>query len=77
MAAVDNTTSINPINSALSSASANLAVLNSDGTITFTPDALGRYTIYYQAYDGSNPAVGSLVIDSLPSAPTISPYRQT
>ena len=67
MAAVDNTTSINPINSALSSASANLAVLNSDGTITFTPDAVGRYTIYYQAYDGSNPAVGSLIIDSLPS----------
>ena len=46
--------------------------MNSDGTITFTPDEVGRYTIYYQAYDGSNPAVGSLVIDSLPSAPTIS-----
>jgi hypothetical protein len=72
MAAVDNTVSVNPINSALSSASANLATLNSDGTITFTPDAVGRYTIYYQAYDGSNPAVGSLVIDSVPSAPTIS-----
>ena len=59
MSAVDNTASVNPINSALSSASANLATLNSDGTITFTPDAVGRYTIYYQAYDGSNPAVGS------------------
>ena len=56
----------------MSSSSANLATLNSDGTITFTPDAVGRYTIYYQAYDGSNPAVGSLVIDSIPSAPTIS-----
>ena len=46
--------------------------MNSDGTITFTPDSVGRYTIFYQAYDGSNPAVGSLVIDSIPSAPTIS-----
>ena len=72
MAAVDNTTSVNPINSATTNASGNLATLNSDGTITFTPDQVGRYTIYYQAYDGSNPAVGSLVIDSLPSAPTIS-----
>ena len=72
MAAIDNTTSVNPINSATTNASGNLATLNSDGTITFTPDQVGRYTIYYQAYDGSNPAVGSLVIDSLPSAPTIS-----
>ena len=72
MAAVDNTVSLNPINSATTNASGNLATLNSDGTITFTPDAVGRYTIYYQAYDGSNPAVGSLVVDSLPPAPTIS-----
>jgi len=71
MAGIDDTVSINPINSALSSASSNLAVLNADGTITFTPDEVGRYTIYYQVYDGANPAVGSLVIFSNPTAPIL------
>ena len=72
MDAVANTSSVNPVNSALSSSSSNLAVLNADGTITFTPDQVGKYTIFYQVYDGENPAVGSLVINSLPPAPTIS-----
>ena len=77
MSAVDNTASINPINSALSSTSSNLAVLNADGTITFTPEEVGRYTIFYQVYDGANPAVGSLVINSVPTAPTISLSQDT
>ena len=77
MSGVDNTASINPINSALSSTSSNLAVLNADGTITFTPEEVGRYTIFYQVYDGTNPAVGSLVINSVPTAPTISLSQDT
>ena len=38
---------------------------------------MGRYTIFYQVYDGANPAVGSLVINSVPTAPSISLSQDT
>ena len=60
---------INPYNTISGSFSSQTALLQ-DGLIEFTPDEIGRYNLYYIVSDGADYAIGTLVIDVVPSAPT-------
>ena len=66
-----NENQVNPFNTISGSFSSQAALLQ-DGLIEFTPDEIGRYNLYYIVSDGADYAIGTLVVDVVPSAPTLS-----